>query len=131
MKCAYSLAGTEKFSENSNVIKAYLIGILLLIIVFYFLLWFLKVYKKGGFLKHGNRLKIVERLSLSRETSVCIVKVNKEYLLLSVSATAVRLIKELDKEDFDSIQLENENNADFKHGFSKCLKDKLINGGKK
>lgn len=131
MKYAYSLAATDKFSENSHVIKAYLIGILLLIIVFYFVLWFLKTYRKGNFLKHGNRFKLIDRLILSRETSVCIVKVNKEYLLLSVSATAVRLIKELDKEDFDSIQLDNENNVDFKQGFSKCLKDKLMNGGKK
>lgn len=133
MKLAYSLTASEDFSKNSGIVKGYLVAILLLIIFFYFILWFIKAYRRGGFLKGGNRLKVIDRLMLSKDSSICIVQVNEKYLLLSVSATAVHLIKELDKEDFDSIQLENneEKNADFKQNFIQCLKDKLMNGGKK
>lgn len=133
MKLAYSLKVSGDFSANSNTVKAYLIVLFLLIIFFYFILWFLKAYKRGGFLKGGNRLKIVERLMLSKDTAVCIVQVNNKYLLLSVSTTAVQLIQELDKEDFNSIPPENEekNHADFKQNFVQCLKNKLMNGGKK
>lgn len=133
MKFAYSLTAGSSFSENGVAVKGYLIGILLLIIIFYFALWFLKNYRKGLFGKQGSRLKVLERLMLSRDTAVCIVKVNERYLLLSVSNTAVTLIKELDKEEFDSIQSGNTDNkeADFKPSFTQCLKDKLMNGGKK
>lgn len=133
MKLAYSLSSAKDFSENSGVIKGYLIGILLLIIAFYFILWFLRVYRKGGPLKRGGRLKVIDRLMLGRDTSVCIVQVNGKYLLLSVSATAVSLIKELDKEDFDSVSLEDteKDNTDHKNGFSQYFKNKLMNGGKK
>lgn len=133
MTWAYSLTGTVARTDRAAVIKAYLIGILLLIIIFYLAVWFLKSYRNGVLYKRIGRLKLLDSLMLSRDSALLLVKVNDRYLLLSSTASSVSLITELDSKDFDSSDITDSeiNNSGLNRSFSQYLKEKLMNGGKK
>lgn len=117
-------------SDNS-IIKAYLIGILLLIIFFYIIVYFLKTYKKGILIKRGRHLKIIDTLPLSKDSVLYIVKANEEYLLIGSSNNGLRLIKGLDSVAFTEIEdIEDTKGLSFKDSISKCF-SKNKDGGTK
>lgn len=104
-------------------LKSYILGILLVLVVFYLVMLFLKTYKKGMLFKRGGHLKIIEALPLSKDNILYIVKVNGEYLLISSSAKNINILKSLEQNEFEDLEGSNEiENISFKGNFKDNLK---------
>lgn len=117
--------------DKSSAVKAYLIGIVFLFIIFYLIYIFLKTYRKGSFLRKSGHMKLIDSLMLTRESAVYIVKVCDKYLMLGASGKEVSLLMELDSKQFDELEREVSDKTNKKGSFSQCLLDKLRNRGEK
>lgn len=73
-------------------------------------------------------MEIVDRLSISQDKSIVVLKVQKNYYLLSLSPNGVGLIKELDNIDEGSFQitegLHSKGEYDFREVLSQYLPGK-------
>lgn len=62
--------------------------------------------KLGSFQKSTSQIiKIIERVPVSKSSSLCIVQVESEYMLMSISETSNEVVKTFSKEEKEAIQL--------------------------
>ena len=109
-------------SFDGRFLKSYILGILLVLLIFYLVMLFLKTYKKGMLFKRGGHLKIIEALPLSKDNILYIIKVNSEYLLISSSAKNIDILKSLEQNEFEYLEGSNETeNVSFKDNLKKIL----------
>lgn len=78
--------------------------------------------------KDNSMIKIVERLSTSKDSSICIAMICDEYYLLSINKDSHNILKDLDKDEVEEILKEKRENSaeEFKLDFSplKNIKEK-------
>lgn len=114
----YSLA------DNSDIglLKSYILGILLVLAIFYLIILFLKTYKKGILFKRGGHLRVIETLPLSKDNILYIIKVNDKYFLIGSSAGNIIILKELEHDEFEDLQTSDATRSiSFKDNFNKIL----------
>lgn len=70
-------------------------------------------------------MEIVDRLSISQDKSVVVLKVQKNYYLLSLSPNGVGLIKELDNIDEEAFQNTEELRSIGEYDFKEILSQYL------
>ncbi|WBW95418.1 flagellar biosynthetic protein FliO [Oceanirhabdus sp. W0125-5] len=58
-----------------------------------------KIYSKGDIVK-GNKMKVIERLQLSKDNTLLIVKVENKYYLMGSSQGKIEILEELDNKTF-------------------------------
>lgn len=127
MMLLYSLTGNSDW----GLIKSYLLGILLILAIFYIVILFLKTYKKGILFKRGGHLKVIETLPLSKDNILYIIKINDEYLLIGSSAKNINILKSLEQSEFEDLEVSNETrDLSFKDGFKKFLRQNYDRGDK-
>lgn len=62
--------------------------------------------KLGSFQKSSSQIiKIIERVPVSKSSSLCIVQVESEYVLMSISESSNEIIKTFSDEEKEAIQL--------------------------
>lgn len=70
-------------------------------------------------------MEIVDRLSISQDKSVVVLKVQKNYYLLSLSQNGVGLIKELDNLDEEAFQTGEDFQSHGEYNFKEVLSQYL------
>ncbi|WP_312047340.1 FliO/MopB family protein [Anaerotignum sp.] len=99
------------------------------ILILFLSYWFTKyVGTKTMKFRASQHMEIVDRLSISQDKSVVVLKVQKNYYLLSLSPNGVGLIKELDNIDEEAFQitegLHSKGEYDFREVLSQYLPGK-------
>ncbi|WKY48535.1 flagellar biosynthetic protein FliO [Eubacteriaceae bacterium ES3] len=80
-----------------SVVLALLGTIGVLILTYYGSHWYAKrVARASGNITGGNHIKVVERIVVSKSSSLVIVDIEGQQLLLGISEQNISLIKELD-----------------------------------
>ncbi|WMI80974.1 flagellar biosynthetic protein FliO [Anaerotignum sp. MB30-C6] len=72
-------------------------------------------------------MEIVDRLPITQDKSVVILKVEKHYYLLSLSPNGIGLIKELDDMDEEMFQTPEHFSAYKEHDFKDVLSQYFVN----
>ncbi|MCL2086333.1 MAG: flagellar biosynthetic protein FliO [Oscillospiraceae bacterium] len=81
-----------------------LCGILGLI---FFMFFFLKKLQKGGNrLFQGNRLKVIDRIVVGRDTAIVVLSVCEKLMLISISPTKVEKLSELSMSEEEYLSIE-------------------------
>lgn len=93
------------------------------ILILFLSYWFTKyIGTKTMKIRASGHMQIVDRLSISQDKSIVILKVEKKYYLLSLSQSGIHLIKELDDIDEHTFQdmevMHGKKEYDFKDVFS-------------
>lgn len=85
---------------NGNLLGSFFIMLLALIIVLLLAYVSLKMGNKYiSKLNNGRNINIIERIPISNKSSLAIVKIGDDYLLVGISENGINLIKELKYED--------------------------------
>ncbi len=58
-----------------------------------------KMFGKGDIVK-GNKMKVIERLQLSKDNTLLIVRIEDKYYLMASSHGKIEILEELDKNTF-------------------------------
>ncbi len=74
--------------------------------------------------QNGKYLKIVERIQISKENSILLVKIGNKAYVMSSSASNVQVIYELTEEELKELD-ENKLNKPSEYEFLKKISDKL------
>ncbi len=104
------------------------IGTLSIVVLMLFLAYFVsKNIGRVPFVNNPNmskNMKVIDRMYLSQDKALYIIKIANEYFLISSSNNAITLLKELNKEDVIEPQInENANQVlDFKTILEKMKK---------
>lgn len=81
--------------------------------------------------KNNNIIKIIERLSTNKDSSICVVMISGEYYLMSFTKESHTILKDLDREEIEDILKEKRENLDeefkFELGYFKNMKEKTKN----
>lgn len=81
--------------------------------------------------KNNNIVKIIERLSTNKDSSICVVMICDKYYLMSFAKEGHSILKELDKAEVELILNEKEDGLGEGNGlnlnFFKTMKDKTKN----
>ena len=104
----------------------YLIGIVLLFIIFFYVVYLTTYFvsKLNKKMQSGKNIKVIERVTITRDKFFMIVELNDKHYFLSATDQKIDLIDTL--EDFEIEENNTENNA-----FNKILSDKIISKIKK
>lgn len=99
------------------------------VLVLFLSYWFTKyIGKKTMKFRASGHMQIVDRLSISQDKSILILKVEGNYYLLSLSQNGIHLIKELENIDEQTFQdmeeLHGKKGYDFKDVFSQYFANK-------
>lgn len=98
-----------------------MVVVVIIIVAAYFTTKF--VAKKQNTFTSGRLIKIVERVSLSRDTYLAVIKVGDKLLLLSTSAGKTQLVAELDSSLAEQIE-KTVKQPDFFEIFASLIKPK-------
>ncbi len=63
--------------------------------------------------KHNRLIKVIERVSISNNSSIAIVEICGDYYLMSFTSADNRILKKLEKEKMEDIIKEIKNNKDL------------------
>lgn len=75
-------------------------------IVIALILWLGKLAEKYGRFSGGNSsMKVVERMALSKDNAIFIVKIGEKYYLVTSTPGKVEIVRELDETESDKIKL--------------------------
>jgi flagellar protein FliO/FliZ len=104
----------------------YLIGIVLLFIVFFYVVYLTTYFvsKLNKKMQSGKNIKVIERVTITRDKFLMIVELDKKYYFLSATNHKIELIDSLEN-------LEIEENNTENTAFNKILSDKIISKIKK
>lgn len=104
----------------------YLVGIILLFIVFFYIVYLTTYFvsKLNNKMQSGKNINIIERVSITRDKFLIIVSLDKKYYFLSVTDQNIKLI-----DSFDDLKVieDDVNNTSF----NKILSDKIMSKIKK
>jgi flagellar biosynthetic protein FliO len=77
---------------------------ILVVIVVFFLAWFVTrlVASKSSFAGHGKNISVIEKMAVSKESFIMLVKAFDNYLLVGVTAQGMTVLKEIDAESIDT-----------------------------
>lgn len=110
--------------ENVILILKNLIILLIVIVLVNLVLRYLNRYMT----KNNNIIKIVERLSTNKDSSICVVMICDKYYLMSFTKESHSILKDLDKEEVEEILKKKQSNIVKKFKLSpdylKTIKDK-------
>lgn len=104
----------------------YLIGIVLLFIVFFYVVYLTTYFvsKLNKKMQSGKNIKVIERVSITRDKFLMIVELDSKYYFLSATDHSIELI-----DSFEALEIkENETNSNT---FNKILSEKIISKIKK
>lgn len=104
----------------------YLIGIVLLFIVFFYVVYLTTYFvsKLNKKMQSGKNIKVIERVTITRDKFLMIVEIDDKYYFLSATDHSIELIDTL-----ENLKIE-ENNSE-NNTFNKILSDKIISKIKK
>lgn len=76
--------------------------------------------------KNNNIIKIVERLSTNKDSSICVVKICDKYYLMSFTKESHNILKDLNKDVVEEILREKENTVENSYNldYLKNIKEK-------
>lgn len=110
--------------ENVILILKNLIILVIVIVLVNLVLRYLNRYMT----KNNNIIKIVERLSTNKDSSICVVMICDKYYLMSFTKESHSILKDLDKEEVEEILKKKQSNIVKKFKLSpdylKTIKDK-------
>src|SRR6056297_3384453 len=104
----------------------YLIGIVLLFIIFFYVVYLTTYFvsKLNKKMQSGKNIKVIERVTITRDKFLMIVALDDKYYFLSATDQRIELIDTLEN-------LEVEKNNTENNTFNKILSDKIISKIKK
>jgi len=104
----------------------YLIGIVLLFIVFFYVVYLTTYFvsKLNKKMQSGKNIKVIERVTITRDKFLMIVELDGKYYFLSATDQSFNLIDSL--ETLNIKESNSENNT-----FNRILSDKIISKIKK
>jgi flagellar biogenesis protein FliO len=104
----------------------YLIGIVLLFIVFFYVVYLTTYFvsKLNKKMQSGKNIKVIERVTITRDKFLMIVSLDDQYYFLSATNERIELIDIL--QDLEVKENNNQNNT-----FNNILSDKIISKIKK
>ncbi|MFV0314200.1 MAG: FliO/MopB family protein [Anaerotignum sp.] len=102
------------------------------VIAILFLSYWLTKYIGTKTMRHttSKHMEIVDRLPITQDKSVIILKAEKKYYLLSLSQNDIRLIKELTDVDEDAFQVVDETQTQGEFDFKTVLTQYFPNKNK-
>lgn len=76
---------------------------ILVVVVVFFLAWFVTrlVASRSSFAGHGKNISIIEKLAISKDSYIMLVKAFDNFLLVGVTAQGMTVLKEIDSENID------------------------------
>ncbi len=96
------------------------------ILILFLSYWFTKyVGTKTMKFRSSRHMEIVDRLSISQDKSVVVLKVQKNYYLLSLSQNGIGLIKELDNLDEEAFLTGEDIQSNSEYNFKEVLSQYL------
>ncbi len=116
----------QEFNFISSIFKTIFALVIVLLIIY-------SISKFGS--KYTNKstrknLKILDRLPLSNKSSVCVVKVGEEVLLLGVTENNINVLDKLSEDFADSYSVDEiANGLNFNKSNSSGALEELINKG--
>ena len=104
----------------------YLIGIVLLLIVFFYVVYLTTYFvsKLNKKMQSGKNIKMIERVTITRDKFLMIVELDAKYYFLSVTDHNIELI-----DSFETLEINR--NVEESNTFSNILSDKIISKIKK
>ena len=101
---------------------------LAVVLILFLSYWFTKYIGVRAMKNRNSRhMQIVDRLSISQDKSILVLKVEKNYYLLSLSQSGLSLIKELENIDEDAFQDMPEMQGKMEHDFKEVLSQYFTN----
>jgi flagellar protein FliO/FliZ len=101
---------------DGNAFLSVLYSIIVVIVVF-FLAWFITriVASKSSFAGQGKNIKILEKMAVSKDSYIMLVKVFDKLLLVGATSQGMTVLKEIDAEgiDMELLNIKKESFADI------------------
>lgn len=80
------------------------------------------------FQNHNKKMQVIERLSVNNKSSICIVKILDDYMVVGISENGFDLIKTLDDDEAETLEMQYEDpskSGSFTNNLKKLIKGKL------